>query len=244
MNRKTLWTFGCSFTAEYNPVGQPQQKSNYDDYKNWRGGNLPKVWPTVLSEMINYDLKNFGEGGYANQTIFLNFIDEHKKFKKEDLIVVGWTSLLRFVAYDPIGGRMTNILPSFIDTNGTDIFSNQTLIEVFDNRSHAEWNKELWKWISLMNSFCRLSGVNILHWISDDSFFNEKFYDKHEIETFITNPEGNLNVFDFSRGLYSDGKYTIENETLGDVRDSHSGEIGHLSQAKYFYEFIKKKEII
>ena len=47
MSRKTLWTFGCSFTAEYHPVGFPEQRSNYDDYKDWRGGNLPKVWPTV-----------------------------------------------------------------------------------------------------------------------------------------------------------------------------------------------------
>ena len=74
MSRKTLWTFGCSFTAEYHPVGHPQQRSNYDDYKDWRGGNLPKVWPTVLAEMMDYDVKNCGEGGAANQTIFWKFI--------------------------------------------------------------------------------------------------------------------------------------------------------------------------
>ena len=34
----TLWTFGCSFTAEYNPVGDKFVRNNYDEYKDWRGG--------------------------------------------------------------------------------------------------------------------------------------------------------------------------------------------------------------
>lgn len=244
MSRKTLWTFGCSFTAEYHPVGHHQQRSNYDDYSDWRGGNLPKVWPTVLAEMMDYDVKNCGEGGAANQTIFWKFIDEHKKFQKGDLVIIGWTSLLRFVAYNERDGHMNNILPSFINTNGTHIFSDQTLIEVFNNRSNPEWNAELWKWISLINSLCRLSGIKVLHWNSDDLFFNEKFNDKDEIDTFIRTTDGRLDVFEFSRRLYSEGKHTIEHETLGVVKDLHSGELGHLSQARYFYEFIKTRDKI
>jgi hypothetical protein len=242
MSRKTLWTFGCSFTAEYHPVGHPQQRSKYDDYKDWRGGDLPKVWPTVLGEIMDYDVKNCGEGGAANQTIFWKFIDEHKKFQKGDLVIIGWTSLLRFVAYNERDGHMNNILPSFINTNGTHIFSDQTLIEVFNNRSHPEWNAELWRWISLINSFCHLNGVHILHWNSDDLFFNEKYDDKDEVGTFIRTTDDSLDVFEFSRRLYSDGKHTMEYETSGAVMDLHSGELGHLSQARYFYEFIKTRD--
>jgi len=36
----------------------------------------------------------------------------------------------------------------------------------------------------------------------------------------------------------------MEYETSGDVKDLHSGEFGHLSQAKYFYEFIRKRDKI
>ena len=241
MNKKTLWVFGCSFTAEYFPVDLPNIKSNYDDYKRWRGGNLPKVWHTVLAEIMGYDVKNCGEGGAANQTIFWKFINEHKNFRKGDLVIIGWTSLLRFVAYNEIDNCMNNILPSFINTNGTHIFSDQTLTEIFNNRSHPAWNKELWRWISLINTFCKLSEVKILHWNSDYEFFNEDYIDKNEIDTFIKTPDGNFNVFEFSRRLYSDGKYTMEFETSGDVMDLHSGEFGHLSHAKYFYEFIKKR---
>ncbi len=242
MNKKTLWVFGCSFTAEYHPVGDVNHRSNYDDYKDWRGGDLPKVWPTVLGEMMNYDVKNCGEGGAANQTIFWKFIDEHKNFKKGDLIIIGWTSLLRFVAYNERDGHMNNILPSFINTNGTHIFSDQTLIEVFDNRSKPAWNEELWRWVSLINTFCRRSDIKILHWNSDSAFFHKDYINNNEVSNFITTPDGDLDVFEFARRLYSDGKHTMEYETSGDVKDLHSGELGHLSHAKYFYDFIKKRE--
>jgi hypothetical protein len=241
MNKKTLWVFGCSFTAEYYPVDQPSMKSNYDDYKRWRGGNLPKVWPTVLAEMMGYDIKNCGIGGAANQTIFWKFIEEHKNFKKGDLVIIGWTSLLRFVAYNERDGHMNDILPSFVNTNGTHIFSDETLIELFNNRSYPAWNDEVWKWVSLINTFCNRSEVKILHWNSDGEFFHEDYIDKNEVNTFITTPDRNFDVFEYSRRLYSDGKYTMEFETSGDVMDLHSGEFGHLSQARYFYEFIITK---
>lgn len=238
MNRNTLWTFGCSFTAEYHPVGDNFHRSKYDDYKDWRGGNLPKSWPTLLSEMIDFNVKNCGEGGAANQTIFWKFIEEHKNFKKGDLVIIGWTSILRFVAYNERDECMNNILPSYINTNVDHILSDQALMEIFNNRSNAEWCVELCRWISLINSFCKLSEIKILHWTSDSYFFKE-YTDKCDFDSFIKTPNGDLNVFEFSRMLYSDGKRSIKDETSDKIMDIHNGEFGHLSQAQYFYEFIK-----
>jgi hypothetical protein len=236
--RNTLWTFGCSFTAEYDPVGNPTLRTKYDDYKDWRGGNLPKSWSTLLSEMMDYNVKNFGKGGSANQSIFWKFIEEHKNFKKGDLIIIGWTSILRFVAYNERDKCMNNMLPTFINTNVGHILSDQALTEIFNNRSHAEWSIELCRWISLINSFCKLSEIKILHW-SSDSFFLDKYIDKNDVDSFIRTPHGSLDVFEFSRGLYSDGKRSIKDETSDEVMDLHNGEFGHLSQARYFHEFIK-----
>jgi hypothetical protein len=236
--RNTLWTFGCSFTAEYF-VGNPTLRTKYDDYKDWRGGNLPKSWPTLLSEMMDYNVKNLGEGGLANQSIFWKFIEEHKNFKKGDLIIIGWTSILRFVAYNERDKCMNNMLPTFINTNVGHILSDQALTEIFNNRSHAEWSIELCRWISLINSFCKLSEIKILHW-SSDSFFLDKYIDKNDVGSFIRTPQGSLDVFEFSRGLYSDGKRSIKDETCGEIMDLHNGELGHLSQSQYFHEFIKK----
>ena len=49
-----LWTFGCSFTAEYNPIDgiYAPYENNYDKYRRFRGGELPKTWPNILAEKI------------------------------------------------------------------------------------------------------------------------------------------------------------------------------------------------
>lgn len=240
MTRKTLWTFGCSFTSRYHPIDDSYNPSIWDDYKKWRGGNVPKVWPVILGEMLDYDVKNCGEGGSSNHYIFSKFIGEHKNLVEGDMVIIGWTSLLRFWAYNEKDGYMNNILPSYIDTKGPHLFSHQTLIEIFNNRSNSGWCKELWEWVSFINTFCKLKGIEIYHWNSDKEFFNDKYIDMDEVNTFITTPDGNLDVFEFSRRLYSNGKHSINLETSGEIMDLHSGEFGHLSQAKYFFEFIKK----
>ena len=51
---RTLWTFGCSFTAEYDPIDGIffPFENDFDKYKKWRGGNLPSVWPTILGDKL------------------------------------------------------------------------------------------------------------------------------------------------------------------------------------------------
>jgi hypothetical protein len=68
----------------------------------------------------------------------------------------------------------------------------------------------------------------------------DKYIDKNDVDSFIRTPNGSLDVFEFSRGLYSDGKRNIKDETCGEIMDLHNGELGHLSQSQYFHEFIKK----
>ena len=50
MNR--LWTFGCSFTAEYDPIDGLffPFENNYDKYRKLRGGTLPNVWVDLLAK--------------------------------------------------------------------------------------------------------------------------------------------------------------------------------------------------
>ena len=71
----TLWTFGDSFTAEYFPVDDPSQPSNYDKFKEYRGGNLPEIWPSLLSKKLGLKLENKGVGGDSNYGIFNQFIN-------------------------------------------------------------------------------------------------------------------------------------------------------------------------
>ena len=69
---RTLWTFGCSFTAEYDPIDGIffPFENDFDKYKKWRGGNLPPVWPTILGDKLNCKVMNCAVGGSSNYNIF------------------------------------------------------------------------------------------------------------------------------------------------------------------------------
>ena len=91
-----LWTFGCSFTAEYNPIDGIffPFENQYDKYRKYRGGTLPKVWVDLLAERIGYKPYNCAIGGSSNNKIFNQIVDDVKNgiTTKNDLVVVsiGW----------------------------------------------------------------------------------------------------------------------------------------------------------
>ena len=96
MNR--LWTFGCSFTAEYNPIEGVYHpfENQYDRYKKFKGGKLPLVWSELLGKKIEYQTMNCGVGGSSNYSIFRQYINVCDIIKKGDILIFGWTSMLRF----------------------------------------------------------------------------------------------------------------------------------------------------
>jgi len=86
---KNLWTFGCSFTGEYYPLDSVPP-NNYNKYKKWKGGNLPPVWPTVLSKKLGYNCNNLGRGAMSNSSIFNTFCNISHKISNGDIVIIGW----------------------------------------------------------------------------------------------------------------------------------------------------------
>jgi hypothetical protein len=85
-----LWTFGDSYTENF----------RYDiwwckDYLDWKG-YIPKVYGQIISEKLNLELINIGQGGTNNYQIFQNICDNIMNFKKNDIVIISWTQLHRF----------------------------------------------------------------------------------------------------------------------------------------------------
>lgn len=247
MNR--LWTFGCSFTAEYNPIDGIffPFKNQYDYYRDYRGGTLPKVWPELLGEKINYQTVNCAVGGSSNNSVYEQFINVSDLIKKEDILVFGWTSMTRFPMVNLNENIMINLLPNA--TNYSDVgFSKTTMEEILVNRTHRLWVNELLNWIKLINLYCKERGVEVYHWTSDDSIFNqhsgfidERFIVIDDKESIKTNLLGYLNLPKHFGGVL---RARIVEETNGEIIDDHMGEFGHINQCEYFYNHIKKNSKI
>jgi hypothetical protein len=238
---RTLWTFGCSFTAEYFPVGYPNILSAYDEFKKFRGGTLPDVWPTILSKKLNYDIKNCGIGGASNYNILKQFINVLDNINEGDILIFGWTQLLRFSVVNEKEDRFNEMLPqqSYHVNVG---FSKITIDEILVNRSHPLWAEEIQNWIKFINDYCKLKNVEVFHWNSDELIFDmdSKFInDKNYI---LPPKEKHFKICSLINYIsyFFDPHLTIKNETGNKVNDLHLGEHGHIKQAEYFYNHIKK----
>jgi hypothetical protein len=239
-----LWTFGCSFTAEYYPVGDVDHRSTYDDYKDWRGGTLPPIWPTILSNKLNIDLHNRGVGGASNYLILNQFLEIAHQVKENDILIFGWTNLCRFQLVNTDEDKFNQILPAVESFPGIYV-NHDALQEIFVNRTHPLWMTEIDMWIRFINLYTHKIGAHIFHWTSDHAlsgFFKQNYKDDHR---YIL---GNVNM---EQTIMSEINYNTElicgkdiakinAETNGLVDDCHYGQYGHETQSKIFYDHIIK----
>ena len=107
----SLWTFGCSFTAEYHPIDN-DPPTTYDFYKQYNGGELPKVWSEQLSEKLGLKYENKGRGATSNASIFYSFCNFCDKLQEDDIVIVQWTTIYRFLLANDDLGELCDILPS------------------------------------------------------------------------------------------------------------------------------------
>ena len=66
--KKTLWTFGDSFTESF---GTTKGRNWIDNYIDWKG-YVPKVYGEIISDEMGFELVNLGKGGSDNYSIFQN----------------------------------------------------------------------------------------------------------------------------------------------------------------------------
>lgn len=243
---RTLWTFGCSFTAEYDPIDGIffPFENDFDKYKKWRGGNLPPVWPTILGEKLNCKVMNCAVGGSSNYNIFNQFINVCELIKKDDIVIFGWTNLTRFISVNLDENIFTQILVSENNFGGTG-FSKRTIEEIMYNRSHPLWALEVNQWMRFINTYLNNIGAYNFYWTADETIFNQntiqdddqKYIVVRDNESTKTNLLGYLNLPMFFGGIL---RARIVEETNGAVIDDHMGEFGHKNQANYFYNHIIK----
>jgi hypothetical protein len=247
-----LWTFGCSFTAEYDPIDgiHPPYENNYDKYRKFKGGEFPKTWSNILAEKIGYEIMNCALGGASNYHIFNQFINVCELIQKDDILIFGWTQLGRFIAVNTSENLMSQVLPNDAEYHYLGM-SKTTIEEILVNRTHPLWKTEVMNWIKFINVFVEKIGVEAYHWTSDDRIFDAEnkevfndnrfivvrdpaaiesniYVDKHNMMWYLTHQD--------HYGGIQKGK--IMDETNYEIMDGHMGELGHKVQYEMFYDHI------
>jgi hypothetical protein len=235
---KTLWTFGDSYTADYSKDGEVFK--SFIPYQNFKNGTLPEVWPTLLGRKLQTNVNNMASGGSSNTNIFLKFIDVCEQLSQGDIVIIGWSNNKRFIGANFVTNQLINILPC--DTDFTECnLSKNTIEELFYNRTHPIWLREIYGWIKIINGYCDLKNVKIYHWSSDvdlSRHFNETNDEKH-----IKVPGGYSDLMHYISDHYFNltglGCRIID-ETNGLIKDGHFGEYGHIAQSEYLYKHLSR----
>lgn len=216
-----LWVFGDSQTEGYDAslyyskTPLPNWRKKYIDWK----GYIPSVFNTILADKLKIETINCGIGGADNYTIFHTIIKNLEKINKDDIVIIGWSSIGRFrlanrnnEVLEPIQTWMLRLKDDELSKLGIDI-SQQTVSEIFANRTNSIYVSEINDYIKVLKLL--LKEKKIINW--------SPFYDNFKMGMHIT-PIALLD--------------TIIDETKYEVLDGHFCEPSHFALADYFYDLI------
>jgi hypothetical protein len=210
--KNTLWIFGDSTSDEFTPKNLNDNFDFRTKYYNYKGFT-PKVFGQIISETLNLNYKNNSGQGFCNDSIFQTICDVSDQIKKEDILIINWTSITRFRMISKIN-VWTHIVPNFnVDTKLFNNISNNTINEILINRDNDLYVNDVNSKIKLIKNAYKDNIV--INWTP--------FIHKFDAEM-----------------LFDDFE-TIFKETSGEINDYHFSENGHLKLANYLLSIIDQK---
>ncbi len=196
---RKLWIFGDSYSIQWDET---------HPYSVWKG-YTPKNFADRVSERLEIECINHAHSGWSNYDIFESICENVDKISSDDIVIVGWSGLLRFRMAHPKFNQWISFQPNNWDVIQKagfviDGFSESTCNEIIYNRSHSElYKKEILNWINLLK-----------HTFKSNTFINWT-WSRYDWEL-------------------TDIPYeVITNESNGEISDWHWSEKGHLDFSEW-----------
>ena len=239
---KTIFGFGDSFTE-----GNVETYEPFLQWKEYRGGNLPKDWITLLGERLKCNLINYAKGGVGNDYIFHTFCSHSHEIDKGDIIIINWTYNTRFRWAETIDNvnNWINVSRMDLDDKSNNYInkrlstiSKKTIEEILTNRFNELHNQDIYNFEKIITELSILKGYNVYFWSADsDLIYSQPVEIKNQIKYILGNQINNGEcMFDL---IYKNGGKSIPQETHYKVNDgNHMGESGHMVQCELFYNYI------
>lgn len=221
-----LWIFGDSFSEPFSKAKSIPWKAEYIQWK----GYMPNCYGEIISDKLKLQHINLAIGGTDNYTILDSIINVLNPIDSADIIIIGWSSTLRFRLVNT-NNTFNTILPLRVD-NGVKLnkevfpleLSKSTLEELAVNRDNLIYIDELNNYIKLLNF--AFPNNKIIHW---SPFLRQE---KDGLLNTRSNSISNLNHLE-----------RVTEETSGKIDDYHYSENGHIVLAEEFLNIIKNYKI-
>ena len=218
-----LWIFGDSFSETNEGRFLVKWRTDYINWKKY----VPKVFSDFLSANLGMPCRNLGIGGADNYTIMDSIIDSLNKIDREDIIIIGWSSTIRFRVASREGSFLTvrpdnlnnkdknsQLISTISNTSYLTDISVDALNEIIVNRCELPYVDEINRYIKLIN-----------HIYPDNIIINWSPFKQEEDGLFVTPIKQKIE--------------TIFEETNGEIYDMHFSENGNRQMSEYLYDLIK-----
>ena len=238
----TLFTFGCSFTEDFREVPNNTGQSVY--VRDYLKGEIPDAWPTVLSKLLGFNVENYGKGGSSNYEIFDRICSHCDEFKKDDIVIIGWTGVNRFRWANFDEDKWNHIIPNHNSKIHNEVYiTNNTLNEILVNREHDLYVDEIYKFQKMIDQLSKSGGFTVYYWAMDNRLINNLSSDLLKDKKYICGEAIGQDV-SIPKLINMYGGKTIVDETNNLIIDYHYGKTGHQVQGELFYKHIKNEHIV
>lgn len=198
---KKLWVFGDSNSEGYNE--QYHWVPPYLEHKGYK----PKWWSELVSEELGMQLLNRAKGGTDNYTIFESVCKEVNNIKTNDVIVIGWSSILRTRVINTaiLPNHFISVLPN--NQFSLDELDKKSIEQMIVNRDNELYIDEVMNWMKLINK--AFENNKVLYFSSWPEFLSKKD-----------------SIINHHWWISHTNSMTISAETYGQLDDGHFSETG------------------
>ena len=226
----TLHIFGCSYSETFHLNGYPP----YMEYYKFRNNNFPPTWSEILANKLNLELENHSLGGSGNDEIFQRVCANSHKFKKGDVVIIGWSYMHRFRWLRQGSNSWT---PCSAHCDDSIYIDKKVCEEISISRTNPLYYKQLEDYQNIIESLSKGVDFELFFWSGDcdiiyKSPIESRMHPKYICSKYIK-PEQTI----FNEVLERGGQ-RIKEETNGLVNDLHFGESAHVVLADLYYEHI------
>jgi hypothetical protein len=229
-----LFVFGCSYTQGFN---RSKDNKNYQLFKNYRGGDLPKDWSTLLSEKLGFNLNNYGEDASGNNQIFQEICSHCDEFNEGDIVIIGWTFIDRYRWVDYGKNTWKKLGSGKINF---DFIGESTHEEIVYNRTHPFYIEEIYNYEKMIDQLSDSKKFKVYYWSAAENniITNIPTEKLRQIKKYILSDQIHPDNNNLRQIITKMGGLTIKEETDGFINDYHLGESGHKVQSELFYKHI------
>ena len=241
--KNSLHIFGCSFSSPYH-----EETDEYRRYKVFCGGSFPNTWFELLSNKMNLNLINHGIPGAGNDMIFNRVIEQIRTIQKNDVVIIGWSFLSRFMwaNHDTRKWVNTNFGRNHSVLNGNEDITEETSNEIVFNRTSNNtfqlYTEIINQRMELINYISDLVGFKVFYWSCDPYVLYSKEIQDRDNKKIVMGDEIYMKweIDNMIKLIEKNGGERIKEETNQEIFDFHLGVSGHQVMSNLFYNHINR----